>query len=176
MSGIINATNLEVANIKDSTGTNTAMTVDSSGRLLTPQRPAFFAHGTNSGWTESQTAGTVLVLNATKFNIGNHFNTSNYRFVAPVSGVYQFNATSYVQQANNTGGITIAVNGTIFNHTNTSYPLVLFYSHNSSSPDNAGGFSTCLQLNASDYVTLVCAYNNTDYYGSMSHLSGFLIG
>lgn len=33
MSGIINATNLEVANIKDSTGTNTAMTVDSSGNV-----------------------------------------------------------------------------------------------------------------------------------------------
>ena len=33
MSGIINATNLEVANIKDSTGTNTAMTVDSSGHV-----------------------------------------------------------------------------------------------------------------------------------------------
>ena len=33
MSGIINATNLEVANIKDSTGTYTAMTVDSSGNV-----------------------------------------------------------------------------------------------------------------------------------------------
>ena len=33
MSGIINATNLEVANIKDSTGTNTAMTIDSSGHV-----------------------------------------------------------------------------------------------------------------------------------------------
>ena len=37
MSGIINTTNLEVANIKDSTGTNTAMTVNSNG-TMTPSK------------------------------------------------------------------------------------------------------------------------------------------
>ena len=48
MSGIINTTNLEVSNIKDSTGTNTAMTVDSSGRLKMPKVPAFAVRGFGS--------------------------------------------------------------------------------------------------------------------------------
>ena len=152
------------------------ISISANNQITKSSQPAFFAHGTTSAWSENQSAGTVLVLDATKYNIGSHYNTSNYRFTAPISGVYQFNASSYLQQANNTGGITIAVNGTIFNHTNSGYRLVQFYSHNASSPDNAGGFSTCLQLSANDYVTLVCAYNNTDYYGSMSCLSGYLVG
>ena len=35
-------TSLNVPTIKDSSGTNTAMTIDSTGRILTPARPAFF--------------------------------------------------------------------------------------------------------------------------------------
>jgi hypothetical protein len=161
--------------IKDQTGT-TAMTIDSTGRVTTPARPAFFAHGTSYSWVESQNAGTVVTLAGTKFNIGNHFNTSNYRFTAPVAGVYQFNATGYVQQANNAGALAIALNGTIVHHTNSGYPLVHFYSQNSASYDNAAGFGTCLQLSVDDYVTLVVAYNNTDFFPGMCHLSGFLVG
>ena len=41
MSGIINATNLEVANIKDSTGTNTAMTINSNGVVNRSVIPAW---------------------------------------------------------------------------------------------------------------------------------------
>ena len=44
MSGIINATNLEVANIKDSTGTNTAMTVNSNG-TMTPSKMCYSQFG-----------------------------------------------------------------------------------------------------------------------------------
>ena len=73
--------------IKDQTGT-TAMAIDSTGRVTTPARPAFFAHGTSYSWVESQNAGTVVTLAGTKFNIGNHFDTSNYWFKPTVSGYY----------------------------------------------------------------------------------------
>ena len=152
------------------------ISISANNQITKSSQPAFFAHGTSNSWVESQNAGTVVTLAGTKFNIGNHFNTSNYRFTAPVAGVYQFNATAYVQQANNAGGLTLALNGTIIHHTNSGYPLVHFYSQNSASYDNAGGFSTCLQLSANDYVTLVVAYNNTDFFPGMCHLSGFLVG
>ena len=167
--------NIETQNIKFDSDT-TAMTIDSTGRVLEAAKPAFFAHGTSTNWVENQSTGTVVTLNGTKFNIGNHFNTSNYRFVAPVAGVYQFNGTGYVQQANNAGALTIALNGTAVHDTNSGYALVQFYSQTSSSHDNAGGFSTCLQLSANDYVTMQIASNNTDYFPAMCHLSGFLVG
>mgnify|MGYP004175983603 FL=1 len=53
MSGIINATNLEVANIKDSTGTNTAMTVDSSGRVFQPTKPMMSVRGQSNSTANS---------------------------------------------------------------------------------------------------------------------------
>ena len=41
MSGIIKATNLEVTTIKDKTNTNTALSIDTSGRINIPKVPAF---------------------------------------------------------------------------------------------------------------------------------------
>ena len=43
MSGIIKATNLEVTTIKDKTNSNTALSIDTSGRINIPKVPAFFA-------------------------------------------------------------------------------------------------------------------------------------
>jgi len=176
MGGSLTATNLQATTIKESTGTNTAMTIDSSGRLFTPKRPAFFAMGTSYTWVTGASAGTVLTLDGTKFNIGSHFNTTNYRFTAPVDGVYQFNMTAYVQDSQNNSAVAIALNGTQIHHTNSSYPLLSFYSQNSSSYDNQGGVSACLQLSANDYIDLRTVYSSGDYFPAMCHLSGFLIG
>ena len=52
MSGIINATNLEVANIKDSTGTNTAMTINSDG-TMTPSKMVYASFRTSANTTYS---------------------------------------------------------------------------------------------------------------------------
>lgn len=96
MSGIINATNLEVANIKDSTGTNTAMTVDSSGRVTTPQRPAFFARGQSNVAAVQQINGLTInsnnriaVFSSIDINVGNAFNNTTGKFTVPVAGMYQ---------------------------------------------------------------------------------------
>ena len=100
MSGIINATNLEVANIKDSTGTNTAMTVDSSGRLNIPKVPAFAVRGfgsiqnnaTVNGFTVA--AGTDIIYNYDEvaINRDNAFNNSTGIYTVPVAGMYQVQA------------------------------------------------------------------------------------
>jgi hypothetical protein len=74
-------------NIQNSAGTS-LISVDSSGISTSSQQPAFNA------WINlsSATAGT-FPFNATVFNIGNYFNTSNYRFNAPSAGIYLFGAT-----------------------------------------------------------------------------------
>jgi len=80
-----------------STSVAGAMVIDSAGRVTTPNQPAFCMSvnaysGINAAAAihvirfGNQNSGGVL------FNNGNNFDTTNYRFVAPVSGFYQFNA------------------------------------------------------------------------------------
>jgi len=100
MSGIINATNLEVANIKDSTGTNTAMTVDSSGRLKMPKVPAFSVRGFGS-LDSSATVNSISIPNGVDIiynydsidiNRDSAFSNSTGKYTVPVAGLYQIHA------------------------------------------------------------------------------------
>lgn len=87
---------LKIQNIAHTGGT-TAMTVDSSGRILTPQRPAFHAQ-LISNVACSADAVTLMPLktNGTSspqtnsYNNLNHagWDNTNSKFVAPVAGVY----------------------------------------------------------------------------------------
>ena len=73
-------------------GTNnlTRMTIDASGRVTMPYQPMFQVENT-SGW--SHPSGTVLAPYSTAINnVGGHYNTSTYRFTAPIGGTYIFNA------------------------------------------------------------------------------------
>ena len=78
-----NITNVNTGTIKDSTGNTTAMTIDSTGRVKTPARPAFRA-----GKTATQTAsGTneLVTWNVEVFDIGGNF--ANNVFTAPIAGL-----------------------------------------------------------------------------------------
>ena len=81
MSTIV-ATNIQSDTIKHSGGT-TAMTIDSTGRVFQPTKPAFTAHRNSGGDISS---GNVMVFNSTTVNIGGGFNTSTGKFTAPVGG------------------------------------------------------------------------------------------
>ena len=72
----------------DGNASTERLRIDSSGRVTTPSQPAFQAYNTNNG-AFGVNAGDTFPLNATRFNIGNCFNTSNYTFTAPVDGYYQ---------------------------------------------------------------------------------------
>ena len=69
--------------------------ISSAGYVTKPATPAFFAtHGGNSasgstGYITYNTAGAY-------YNNGSHFNTSNGRFTAPVTGIYHFHFHCFV--------------------------------------------------------------------------------
>ena len=87
--------------MKTNSGT-TAMTIDGSGRILTPARPSF--HVATSA---TQDGGTVVNWNTEIFDIGGNFNTSTNLFTAPIAGVYCFNCTAL--QAGNGAQMTISI-------------------------------------------------------------------
>ena len=77
---------LGIDTIQHQSGT-TAMTIDSTGRVLTPSRPAFSVFNTSSVTISGLTA---LVFDTATFNIGNHFELSTGKFTAPITGIYLF--------------------------------------------------------------------------------------
>jgi len=63
------------------------MTINSSGIVTNPNKPAFYA------WDNSSSrSGITLTFNSTTYNTGSHYNTSTSRFRTPVAGTYIFAA------------------------------------------------------------------------------------
>ena len=104
---------LKVSEIQDPTNGNSALTVDSSGRVLTPQRVHFYA-GASEG-NVNITAGSLLPFTAVYQNVGNAFSTSTYKFTAPVTGMYLFTTSAFVAGTSSAvGRITWEINGNQF--------------------------------------------------------------
>ena len=95
MSTIV-TTNIQSDTIKHSGGT-TAMTIDSTGRVFQPTKPAFNAHRNGQSAIQmASSSGTDVVFATEDFDNGNCYNTSNGRFTAPVDGKYFFGIQFYV--------------------------------------------------------------------------------
>ena len=74
------------------TNNTTGMTIDSSGRILTPARPSFFAYR-SANFGSGSGAGTTIVFDTTQHNVGGHYSTSTGKFTVPIAGVYLFGVT-----------------------------------------------------------------------------------
>lgn len=104
--------NLSIPNNATITGTTTFTgNTSHSGNVLTPNRPFFSAYP-----TAQQTAAGFVAFNTVRHNIGNHYNTSTYSFVAPETGVYYFEAHTLSNRTTASGdyGFDFYVNGGIF--------------------------------------------------------------
>ena len=182
MSTLITTT-AQIGTIKDAGGNNTAMTIDSTGRILTPARPFF-----RVGMTTSQTGLTNhnVIFDTVKQNIGNYYNVSNGRFTAPISGTYQFNHSILLQSvATSDDGITVHY---YKNDTDDSNKWMFDRADGTDANgySGSGGYlnsrgAGAMQLSAGDYVTvLVYASGAVGVHGNSQHSwsqwCGYLIG
>ena len=76
---------LNVTNIANPNGT-TAMAIDSTGRILTPARPAFRAR--LAGSTQATGVTGNIVFETEDFDIGGNYDTTTGEFNAPITGTY----------------------------------------------------------------------------------------
>lgn len=170
---------LLVDTIKEGTGTNTALTIDSSGRILTPARPAFSVYRTDS----SQTGVTGhITFNNTHFDISSNWNT-NY-FEAPVAGIYMFSWNFF--NSDSAGAIETASAAIVANiekstDGGSSYATSLYEgvtNVTSTTYREQMNLNGLIQLNANDRircnVTTGHAFSDTRTDGLT--FSGFLVG
>jgi hypothetical protein len=138
----------------------TGLTVNSSGYVLTPTRPAFNARCTGAG----QASG-ILQANSAAVNVGNCYNTSTYRFVAPVAGVYFFAVQLINNNVTQTTVADIQKNGTVY---------AQLYSGGPGSNEGAIAGSAIISLDVNDYVDV--KVDTGSYNAGYGNFCGYLIG
>ena len=149
---------LKVNTIQDATNSTTAMSIDSSGRVTTPVKPAFHAVRTSN-----QTSAGVGAFDTATLNAGSHYDTSNYRFTAPVAGLYYFTCSWVPYTTSNGEGNYFRKNGSQVGQ--KTYVI---------NADQQVTNSHIFELASSDYVDVYFIANGCEYV--YSHFSGYLIG
>ena len=116
---------LKVSEIQDPTNSNTALEIDSSGRVATPQRVRFHAYlnanttTTATGWEKfSDSAFFGNNFDQILYNVGNGYDSSTTTFTAPVDGLYCFT----VKVATNGSGASQSYMGCEMWINNSRYP------------------------------------------------------
>lgn len=156
-----------------SEGGTEAMRIDSFGRITAPFQTSCIAY-LGSDQSISANTWTKVNLNQTTFNIGNNFNTSNGRFVAPVAGRY---FVGYTMNFNSGGFSGYLYSGIQINGSFTFYGE----GRNSSAAwngDNTLGNGQLVNLSANDFVELYAYSAGTNSLASgtlRTHLSAHLL-
>ena len=170
---------LKVTEIQDPTNSNSALSIDSTGRITTPARPAFragltanYSHG--SGGVDMSANGTWGVL----FDIGGNFSTSTGLFTAPVDGIYMFTGVWGTNSMTNTmtyASWEFTINGT---RTNT-----FWHGHDLDGSASYHGHANTgvYQLSANDTVGIFSEISqsvtiNGNAGMTYSNFCGFLVG
>ncbi len=77
------------------TGASEALRIDSSGYIKQNLMPRFLAYHPNDTNYTDLTAGGIIIMSTTAFNVGSGYDTSTGYFTAPVDGYYAFHFGIY---------------------------------------------------------------------------------
>jgi len=158
----------------NSLSASTGLTIDSSGYVTKPNHPAFYAYR-NDG--SGQTSSGDQVFNETRTNNGSHYDTTNGRFTAPVSGVYWISwGVTVSGNNNNTGdGSSAALykNGNSYNNQEINY-----ITGPTSGEEQHSGNSMIMDLSANDYIQIgfLGLSGSSSFNVVYGHISGHLVG
>ena len=156
------------------------MKITKDGNVTKPDNAAFHVTGTAAGVSVSANTTIKLPYNTETgssgyFDVGAHYDTGNYRFTAPVAGIYFFYASMLNFPSNNSSYFTLkgAKNGS----GSYSYGFARVNSENSQADLN---FSTIVSLQANDTFEIqyeTANGSNYNYYisGGHGHFFGFLL-
>ena len=173
---------LKVGTIQDHANSNTAITIDSSGRVNQPALPAVFWQGgnegnvaiagnenffaTNDGQAAALTDGTYHSF----IQGGMTYTSTTGRFTVPIDGIYEISCTVYQNEDSATFRIGGNINGT-----------TTFMAHGGNGSSNRGTHTAAatIKLNANDYITFTNGAGGTrTFYQGIGHTFGhiYLVG
>ncbi len=145
-----------------------------NGVMTQPAKPSFFAYGSSTAWVGYANDVTITTLNTTQHNVGNCYNTSNGKFIAPVNGNYHFSFNFYIKNTDNQGSFKVALDGSAIG--GGTYPTIRAVKNDADNVDETIALSWTYYLTASQEITIQSAYTTTDIVPSRSYFSGFMVG
>lgn len=170
--GLDDSTDSLTIGLGSTLGTTPYMVVDASGHVTKPSNPAFRVTTANSQDTSSE---ITIPYDSELHDIGNNFNTSNYRFTAPVGGTYSFSAAHW-HKANTAGMVylRLKVNGSLNSEFRSTRDQ-------SDSEYHRLYINAELNLSSGDYITITGGGANggelhTSSTQLYSYFAGHLIG
>jgi hypothetical protein len=163
---ILNVGTVQASTISSSTGT-AALTIDTSGRVLRSNVPAFDAVlTTTTGSSQFLTANTEIVFNSVNLNDGSHFNTTTGRFTAPIAGKYMF--CIFGMASSTAAWYDIRVNGALRTFKHSTYSTQSVAGEWAQSCEN-----TIISLSLGDYVSVFTGGTTGGIYGGGNNHNGF---
>lgn len=168
---ITNITNAAIHNSNTTlsfrTSSTERMSIDASGRMLTPAQPRFHVFRTSTA-----TLNADILFDTIQHNVGSHYSAANGRFTAPVAGYYWFNINAIGNNAGTTR-IKPRINNVDYAPVGLQFHLRGANAANYSDPS----LPYILYLNANDYTTLY-NYDTAAYSDTSGYLNwcGFLMG
>jgi hypothetical protein len=156
------------------TNSTERMHIDSAGRVTKPTQPSFMIKGSSGSKNIASGAAVASgMYNPTVWhNVGNHLNTSNAIFTAPVTGKYYIEWTAYTQT---TGGLKNEYVAVYLNFSN----IGAVYGFHECGPDVSAQISGVFGMSANDSVTPYTYGHGSrtqSYLGQHSYYSGYLLG
>ena len=143
-----------------------------NGEIMTPNSPAFFAKCNSSGYVTT----SPMQFTSVDVNIGSCYDSSTYRFTAPLAATYYFVATAYINAGN-----TVNDGGYIRFHVNGGGTQYAYAGPGSSASPNGHLTVTVTKvvtLSANDYVDVrFLGYGTGTYYAGPSEttFAGYLL-
>ena len=155
--------------LRDETAGLNRVLVDTSGRVLMPYQPSFNARF--SGTAKDGSTISPVQFNTAPLNVGNCFNTSTYKFTAPVGGVYSFTSQPCYKESSQDFSWGFCINGGSVNSDNVR---VL-----GSTPTSHSTWTGSLIINLAANDTVEIKFTTGTYHqngSSLNYFSGILIG